>query len=147
MSSHTLPLWSCAPGMPSHTFPFKLIWLNPSPVRGSCSFSPCANTVFSSFSSLETVKITLSETCQRSNVSSRFKTFSDVQVLTELCYLHSVGEPDAGAVPRHGSPVSVNDIQLDGVAACLRVSGCALRGTPAASLVQGAVEATAAAMR
>lgn len=86
--THTL--WSSAPGMPSHTFPLKLIWQKPSPVRGSYSFSLCSNTMFSCFSSLQTVKHTLSETCQGSNVSDGFKTFFDLQVLTELYYLQSV---------------------------------------------------------
>lgn len=90
VSSHTHTLWSSAPGMPSHTFPLKLIWLKTSPVRGSYSFSLCSNTMFSCFSWLETVKNTLSETCQGSNVSNGFKTFFDLQVLTELYYLQSV---------------------------------------------------------
>lgn len=49
----TLSLWSSAPGMPSHTFPLKFIWLKPSPLRGSYSFSLCSNVVFSCFSSLK----------------------------------------------------------------------------------------------
>lgn len=49
VSSHTLPLWSSAPGMPSHTLPS---WLNLSPVRGSHTFSLCLNAVFFCFSTL-----------------------------------------------------------------------------------------------
>lgn len=51
VSSHTLSPWSSAPGMPSHTFALKLIWLCSSPVRGSYIFSLCSNTMFSCFSS------------------------------------------------------------------------------------------------
>lgn len=58
-----------------------------------------------------------------------------------------MGELNTGAVPRHGSPVSLNDIQIDGVAAGLRVSGSGPGATLAAFVVQGAVEATSAALR
>lgn len=50
----------------------------------------------------------------------------------------SVGELNTGAWPRHGSPVSANDTQIDGVAAGLRVSGSGPGGGPAGSRVQGA---------
>lgn len=83
VSSHTLPLWSSAPGTPSHTFPFKLIWLNPLTCSGISHFLPLLKcSVFLFFFHLETAGKT--ETCQG------FKTFFDVPVLTQLYYLHSV---------------------------------------------------------
>lgn len=88
LSSHPLSLALCS--WDAFTpFPWKLIWPNPPAGGGSSSFSLCSNVIFSWFASLETVKTTLSETCQGSNISNRFKTFFDVELLTELYGLQS----------------------------------------------------------
>lgn len=75
---------------------------------------------------------------------TRFKTFSDVRVLTERYYLHSVvcgGAKHGGRpppAPRHGSPVSLNDIWIDGAAARAKSQRFRSRSPPGSRLGPGA---------
>lgn len=153
VSFYTLALWSSAPGMPS-LFLENSSGSSQHPIRGSNRFSitvlKCS--VISLHLKTQSENHTVKKNIQGANITVAkqfWHEFFRRALLSTICFLWIglTGE-GVGAVPCHGprSSLSVNDTWCNGVAASLSQQLCP-GGTLAASLVQGALEATSASLR